>query len=99
MKTLSEQKPEQQSEQKNNKAYQSNAIDVAKSNMGIHERKQLNEKHLATGIKIKYAYHQERYNNPAVPEPLVLDKGVKQELEVVKPAPAETYSPSLRPRF
>lgn len=63
------------------------------------ERKQLNEKHLATGIKIKYAYHQERYNNPAVPEPLVLDKGVKQELEVVKPAPAETYSPSLRPRF
>lgn len=44
MKTLSEQKPEQQSEQlsteKNNKAYQSNAIDVAKSNMDIHERMQ-----------------------------------------------------------
>lgn len=47
MKTLSEQKTEQQSEQlsteKNNKAYQSNVIndiDVAKSHMGIHERMQ-----------------------------------------------------------
>ena len=47
MKTLSEQEPEQQSEQlsteKNNKAYQSNVIndiDVAKSHMGIHERMQ-----------------------------------------------------------
>ena len=44
MKTLSEQKTEQQSEQlsteKNNKAYQGNDIDVSKSNMGIHERMQ-----------------------------------------------------------
>jgi len=44
MKTLSEQEPEQQSEQlsteKNNKAYQSNDIDVSKSNMGIHGRMQ-----------------------------------------------------------
>jgi len=63
------------------------------------ERKQLDEEHLASGIKIKEAYHQERYGNAAVPEPLVADKGVKQELEVAKPALTETYSPSLRPGF
>lgn len=64
------------------------------------ERKQLDEEHLATGIEIKEAYHQERYGNAAMPEPLVSDKDVKQELEVVaKPAPAETYRASLTPRF
>lgn len=64
-----------------------------------NERKQLDEGHLATGIKIKEAYHQERYGNRAVPEPLVANKGVQQELEVDKPAPAETYRPSFRPSF
>ncbi|WP_413501628.1 relaxase [Psychrobacter maritimus] len=64
------------------------------------ERKQSDEQHLANGIEIKEAYHQERYKSSAKPESLAADKEVKQELEVVaKPAPAETYSPSLRPRF
>ena len=63
------------------------------------QRKQSNEQLLATGIKIKGAYHQERYGNGAVPKPLLADKGVKQELEVAKPAPAETYHTSFRPRF
>ena len=64
-----------------------------------NERKQLDGQHLATGIEIKEAYHQERYKSPATPEPLVVDKAVQQELEVAKPAPAETYRPSFRPRF
>lgn len=64
-----------------------------------NERKQLDEKHLATGLKIKEAYHHERYESSATPEPLVADKGVKQELEVAKPAPAETYRTSFIPRF
>ena len=64
-----------------------------------NERKQLDEKLLATGIEIKEAYHQERYKRVAEPEQLVSDKGVLQELEVDKPAPTETYSPSSRPGF
>ncbi|WGV12246.1 phosphate-starvation-inducible PsiE family protein [Psychrobacter maritimus] len=43
MKPLSEQEPEQQSEQKNNQAYQAqqtNTPHVSKPNMGIHERMQ-----------------------------------------------------------
>lgn len=64
-----------------------------------NERKQSDEQLLATGIKIKEAYHQERYKDSATPEPLVSDKKVKQELEVAKPAPTETYRTSFSPRF
>ena len=64
-----------------------------------NERKQLDEKLLATGIEIKEAYHQERYRSSATPESLVSDKVVEQELEVDEPATTETYRPSLRPRF
>lgn len=64
-----------------------------------NERKQLDEKLLATGIEIKEAYHQERYKSSAMLEPLVSDNKVKQELEVTEPAATETYRPSLRPRF
>lgn len=63
------------------------------------QRKQLDEQLLANGIKIKEAYHQERYGNAAVPELLVADKGAKQELEVAKPATAETCRTSFRPGF
>ncbi|WP_417241251.1 hypothetical protein [Celeribacter halophilus] len=63
------------------------------------KRKQLDKELLATGIEIKGAYHQERYKSVSEPEQLVSDKGVQQELEVAKPAPAETYRPSIRPRF
>ena len=64
-----------------------------------NERKQLDEKLLATGIEIKEAYHQERYRSSATPESLVSDKVVDLELEVAEPATTETYRPSLRPRF
>lgn len=64
-----------------------------------NQRKQLDKKFLATGVEIKEAYHQGRYGNTTVPEPLVSDKVVQQELEVARPAPAETYSTSFRPRF
>lgn len=64
-----------------------------------NERAQLDKEHLATGIEIKEAYHQERYESSATPEPLVSDKVVQKELEVAKPAPAETYRPSFKPRF
>ena len=64
-----------------------------------NERKQLDEKLLATGIEIKEAYHQERYKSSAEPDPLVADKGVKQELEVAKPAPTENYRTNFKPRF
>ena len=64
-----------------------------------NERMQSDKEHLATGIEIKEAYHQERYQNLATPEPLVADKAVQQELESAKPAPTETYRPSFRPRF
>ena len=64
-----------------------------------NERKQLDKEHLATGIKIKDGYHQERYKNASEPEQLVLDKGLPQELEVAKPAPVENYSSSFKPRF
>lgn len=40
MKTLSEQKPEQQSEQRNSKAQQTNTAHLLKPNMGMHERMQ-----------------------------------------------------------
>ena len=63
------------------------------------KRKQLDKELLATGIEIKGAYHQERYKSVSEPEQLVSDKGVQQELEVATPAPAETYRPSIRPRF
>ena len=63
------------------------------------QRKQLDEQLLATGVKIKEAYHQERYVNAAVPEPLVSDKIVQQELETAKPAPTEAYRTSFRQRF
>lgn len=63
------------------------------------DRKQLDEQHLATGIEIKKAYHQERYGSTAIAESLVSDTEAKQELEVAKPAPTETYSPSFRPGF
>lgn len=63
------------------------------------ERKQLDEQLLATGIKIKEAYHQERYKNSATPELLVTDKGVKQELEIAKSAPTEIYRTSFKPGF
>ena len=62
-----------------------------------NERKQLDKEHLATGIEIKEAYHQERYQTSAAPELLVADKRVEQELEVAKPTPTETYRPSFRP--
>jgi len=62
-------------------------------------RKQSDKGLLATGLKIKEAYHQERYKNSATPEPLVADKEIKQELEVAKPAPVETYRKSFSPRF
>ena len=74
--------------EKNNSAYG--------SSVNRNERKQLDKKLLATGIEIKEAYHQERYKSSAAPEPLVADKEVEQELEVAKPAPAETYRPSFR---
>ena len=64
-----------------------------------NERKQLDKEHLATGIKIKEAYHQERYQSSAAPGQLASDKEFKQELEVAKPTPAETYRTSFRPRF
>ena len=64
-----------------------------------NERKQSDEEMLATGIKIKEAYHQERYKDLATPEQLGVDKEVKQELEVAEPAPVDTYRTSLRPRF
>ena len=63
------------------------------------QRKQSDEQLLATGIKIKEAYHQDRYGNAAVPELLVADKGAKQELEVAKPASRETYNTRFRPKF
>jgi len=63
------------------------------------ERKQSDEEHLANRIEIKEAYHQERYKNSATPEPLVADKEVKQELEIAKSAPRETYNTSFRPKF
>ena len=63
------------------------------------KRKQSNERLLATGIEIKEAYHQERYQSSALAEPLVSDKVVQQELELDKPAPIETYNASFRPRF
>ncbi|MES1966225.1 relaxase/mobilization nuclease domain-containing protein (plasmid) [Psychrobacter sp. AH5] len=63
------------------------------------KRQQLDEQHLATGIEIKEAYHQERYNSSTTPEALAADKTVKQELEAAKPSPAETYRPSFRPGF
>jgi hypothetical protein len=69
------------------------------SSINRNERKQLDKKLLATGIEIKEIYHQERYKSSAEPEPLVADKEVDQELEVAKPAPAETYRPSFRPSF
>lgn len=64
-----------------------------------NERKQSDEELLATGIKIKEAYHQERYKSSAMPELLVADKGVKQDLEVAKPATTATYGASFRPNF
>jgi len=69
------------------------------SSVNRNERKQLDKEHLATGIEIKEAYHQGRYKSLAEPEPLVADKEVDPELEVAKPAPAETYSTSFKPRF
>ena len=64
-----------------------------------NERAQLDKEHLATGIEIKEAYHQERYGDSGTARLLVSDKKVKQELEVAKPAPAETYITSFRPGF
>jgi hypothetical protein len=64
-----------------------------------NERKQSDEQLLATGVKIKEAYHQERYGDTIVPEPLVSGNKVKQELEATEPVATETYRPSLRPRF
>lgn len=64
-----------------------------------NERKQLDKEYLATGIKIKEAYHQERYKSSTTPEALAIVKEAKQELEVSKPAPVETYRASFRPRF
>ena len=64
-----------------------------------NERKQSDEQLLATGIKIKEAYHKERYKDSATPESLVSDKKVKQELEVAEPTPVDTYRTNLRPRF
>ena len=64
-----------------------------------NERKQTDEQLLATGVKIKEAYHQERYESPAAPEPLLSGKRVKQELEVAKPAPTENYVASFRLGF
>lgn len=69
------------------------------SSVNRNERKQLDEKLLATGIKIKEDYHQERYKDSATPEPLVADKGVKQELEVAKPTPTKNYRTICRPGF
>lgn len=64
-----------------------------------NERKQSDEENLANGIKIKEAYHQERYKNSATHEPFVSDKVVQQELEIAKPAAIEAYRTSFRPRF
>ena len=72
---------------------------VYEKSINKNERKQLNEKLLATGIEIKEAYHQERYKSSALPEHLVSDKVVQQELETAKPTPAETYDTSFRPSF
>ena len=77
--------------EENNSAYE--------NSLNRNERKQLDKELLATGIEIKEAYHQERYKRVAEPEQLVSDNGVLQELEVDKPAPTETYSPSFRPGF
>ena len=77
--------------EKNNSAYG--------SSVNRNERKQLDKKLLATGIEIKEAYHQERHKSSAEPDPLVADKGVKQELEVAKPAPTENYRTNFKPRF
>lgn len=64
-----------------------------------NERKQLDEQLLATGIKIKEAYHHDRYKSSAMLEPLVSDKKVKQELEPAKPTTTENYYTNFRPRF
>ncbi|MHA1177298.1 hypothetical protein [Psychrobacter faecalis] len=40
MKTLSEQEPEQQLEQRSSKASQTNTVHILKPNMGMHERMQ-----------------------------------------------------------
>lgn len=64
-----------------------------------NESKQLDKTLLITGIKIKEAYHQERYRNTEVPEQLVADTEVKQELEVAKPTRTEIHRTSFRPRF
>ena len=64
-----------------------------------NERAQLDKEHLATGIEIKEAYHQERYKSSAEPEPLASDKKVKQELEPAKPTTTENYYTNFRPRF
>ena len=82
---------EPEAKEKNNSAYG--------SSINRNERKQLDKRLLATGIEIKEAYHQERYKSSAEPEPLVAGKEVEQELEVAKPAPAENYSTSFRPKF
>lgn len=63
------------------------------------ERKQLDEKLLATGIEIKEAYHHERYKSSAMSGQLVLDKEIGQQLEASELAPTETYRSSFEPRF
>ena len=64
-----------------------------------NERKQLDESLLAAGIKIKEAYHQERYKSSATPEPMISDNRIKHDLEVAEPAATETYRTSFRPGF
>ena len=82
--------------QSHNKEYEGFLYD---HRISRNERKQLDERLLATGIEIKEAYHQERYKSSATPEQLVSDKEIKQELEIAKPVATETYSASFRPRF
>ena len=64
-----------------------------------NERQQSDEKLLANGVKIKEAYHQERYKSSTTPEALAIVKEAKQELEVSKPAPTpasqRSYTPSI----
>ena len=64
-----------------------------------NERKKLDESLLVTGMKIKEAYHQERYKNLAAPESQVLEKIVQQERVETKLIVRESYNMSIRLKF
>jgi len=66
----------------------------------IH-RSQLDKKNLEEGIKIKAQYHQDRYEEAILPEPLVIPKArvansVEEELDSKVTEPSKRYTPSFR---